>query len=188
MQTTFSAVMASDWRLAFLTNREKAFTKIYARTYPMVLHYVKQHQGTPEDAQDLLQEAVIIFYEKIMHEEFNLTAASSTYLMSICKNKWRQELEKRKRQQQLSAAREPEQEEASETETEYPTQKLISYVEQLGKKCQDILVSFYYAGYSMSQIAQQHQYRNVHTATVQKFKCLERLRNSLASFTIHHFR
>jgi hypothetical protein len=28
----------------------------------------------------------------------------------------------------------------------------------------------------------------VHTATVQKFKCLERLRKSVASLSIHHFK
>ncbi|GEO04839.1 hypothetical protein AAE02nite_25030 [Adhaeribacter aerolatus] len=187
MQTLTCPVKATNWRQAFINNREKTLTQIYAETYPMVLHYVKQHNGTPEDAQDLLQEAIILFYEKVVLNKLTLTASVSTYLMSICKNKWRQELDKRRRQHQLPNEAAPRWEEPA-TEPENPTVILLSFVNQLGKKCQDILIAFYYLGEAMPRIAAQHQYRNVHTATVQKFKCLERLRKSLAAFTINDFR
>jgi RNA polymerase sigma factor (sigma-70 family) len=188
MQTLTSPVVATDWRHAFINNREKALTQIYAQTYPMVLHYVKQHNGTPEDAQDLLQEAIILFYEKTVHEQLTLTASASTYLMSICRNKWHQELEKRRRKhtQHFVNAAPLWEEPATEPETTSP--HLLQFVAELGKKCQAILVAFYYFGHAMPRIAAQHHYRNVHTATVQKFKCLERLRKSVAAFNINDFR
>lgn len=188
MQTLTSPVKATDWRQAFINNREKTLTQLYTQTYPMVLHYVKQHNGTPEDAQDLLQDAIILFYEKAVQNKLTLTAAVSTYLMSICKNKWRQELEKRRRQQhQLMEDAVPRWEEPA-TEPANSAPNLLQMVAALGSKCQEILISFYYLGQAMPQIAAQHHYRNVHTATVQKFKCLERLRKSLTAFTINDFR
>jgi RNA polymerase sigma factor (sigma-70 family) len=188
METLTSPVMATDWRHALISNREKYLTEIYAQTYPVVLHYVKQHSGTPEDAQDILQEAIIVFYEKVVGEQIQLSASVSTYIMGICKNKWRQELDKRRRQEkQLSADLNQAWEEPT-LEPENRALNLLHFVAQLGKKCQDILVAFYYFGQPMPRIAAQHQYRNVHTATVQKFKCLERLRNSLANLTIRDFR
>ncbi|MDQ3291506.1 MAG: sigma-70 family RNA polymerase sigma factor [Bacteroidota bacterium] len=187
MQTILQPVLVADWRQSLETNREKTLTKIYARAYPMVLHYVKQNGGTPEDAQDLLQEAIITFYEKIMQDELTLTASVTTYLMAICKNQWRRELEKRRRQENLAPEKTGIAEEIN-TEPESPKLELSSFVEQLGDKCRDILLGFYYFGQSISVIAQQHQYRTVHSASVQKFKCLERLRKSLAAFTIHHFK
>ena len=188
MQTTFSPVLVSDLRHSFISNREKTLEKIYVRAYPMVLHYVTKHQGTPEDAQDILQDAIIIFYEKIMHEQFHLTASVTTYLMSICKNLWHQELAKQQRlAQKLLKDKGPEWEEVT-CEPETPKLQLLHFVHQLGEKCRDILVAFYYFKRTMPAIAEEHQYRNVHTATVQKFKCLERLRKSVASFTIDHFK
>ncbi|WP_223815798.1 RNA polymerase sigma factor [Adhaeribacter rhizoryzae] len=188
MQTLTSPVMATDWRHSFITDREKTLTRVYAQTYPMVLHFVKQHNGTPEDAQDLLQEAIILFYEKVMHEQLVLTASATTYLLAICKNKWHQELEKRQRQARIFLTQTSPNWEEPTIASEQTNLDLGTFVAQLGKKCQEILVSFYYFGHNMPQIAAQHAYRNVHTATVQKFKCLERLRQSLANFTINDFR
>jgi RNA polymerase sigma factor (sigma-70 family) len=188
MQTTSHPVMASDVRQLLLNHREKTLEKIYARAYPMVLHYVKQHLGTAEDAKDLLQEAIIHFYEKMVQDQLTLTASPTTYLMAVCKNRWRRELEQRNRQKGLSSVISDQAKEEERTEPEAPALAITSYVEQLGEKCRNILVAFYYLGQRMEQIAQQHHYRNARTATVQKFKCLERLRNALASLTIHHFR
>jgi RNA polymerase sigma factor (sigma-70 family) len=188
MQITLSPVMAAEWRQKLLADREKTLEKIYGRTYPMVLHYIKQHGGTPEDAQDLLQEAIILFYEKLMQEELVLTASVTTYLMSICKNIWRQELEKRNRQSKFSHTEAETTEEPASPEPENGTLALTHFVAKLGQKCEAILLGFYYFGQSMNQLADQHQYRTVHSATVQKFKCLERLRKSLVGFTVQHFR
>jgi RNA polymerase sigma factor (sigma-70 family) len=188
MQTTMNPVMASDIRHTLLANREKTLEKIYARVYPMVVHYVKQRYGTAEDAKDLVQEAIILFYEKMVHDQLILTSSVTTYIMGICKNLWRRELEKRNRSQELSPQITGQLWEETESENEREMLKISSFVEQLGEKCKELLLAFYYFGHRMEQIARQHQYRNVHTATVQKFKCLERLRKSVASLSIHHFK
>ena len=187
MQTIATPVMAADIREALVRNREQTLEDIYKKAYPMVLHYVKQHYGTADDAKDLLQEAIILFYEKVVHEEFALTASATTYIMAVCKNRWRRELEKRNRLQELPPGISEMAEEAG-AESNEPQLPITRFVEQLGEKCKEILVAFYYLGQRMEQVAAQHQYRNVRSATVQKFKCLERLRKSLSSYSIHHFR
>ncbi|MFD2999713.1 RNA polymerase sigma factor [Pontibacter toksunensis] len=188
MQTLAKPVMAADIREALVRNREQTLEEIYGKAYPMVLHYVKQHQGTVDDAKDLLQEAIILFYEKVVHEEFVLTASATTYIMAVCKNRWRRELEKRNRQQELPPDINERIKEEASADVDQPLFSITHFVEQLGEKCKAILVAFYYLGQRMEQVAEQHQYRNVRSATVQKFKCLERLRKSLASYSIHHFR
>ncbi|WP_347160248.1 RNA polymerase sigma factor [Pontibacter chitinilyticus] len=186
MQTFPTPVMASDLREALVNDRERTLEKLYGKAYPMVLHYVYQHHGTADDAQDLLQEAIILFYEKVVHGQLTLTAAATTYLMAVCKNLWRRELEKRSRQQELS----PEigEQLKEEVQAEQPDYALAPFVAQLGEKCQAMLVAVYYLGQRMEQVAREHQYRTVRSATVQKYKCLERLRKSLAHYTINHFR
>jgi RNA polymerase sigma factor (sigma-70 family) len=180
--------MATDWRQDLVNNREQTLRKIYAQVYPMVLHYVQKHSGTPNDAKDLVQEAIILFYEKVVQEKFVLTASATTYLMAVCKNYWRRELNKRSRLQELTPELNEKIAEEAATTPEKPAYALRHFVAQLGEKCQDILTAFYYNGQRLEQIAIHYHYRNVRSATVQKFKCLERLRKSLASFTLHHFK
>ncbi|MCC9136591.1 RNA polymerase sigma factor [Pontibacter silvestris] len=186
MQTITNPVMASDIREALILDREKTLENIYVNLYPVVLHYVRQRQGTAEDAQDLVQESVMLFYEKVMQQELELTSSATTYIMAVCKNRWRRELEKRNRQQELSP--EISEQVGAEEQEEEPDHKLAAFVEQLGEKCSKVLVSFYYLGQRMEEIAEQLNYGTVRSATVQKYKCLERLRKSLAAYTINHFR
>ena len=188
MQTLTNTVMAADIGEALVRDREKTLEEIYGKAYPMVLHHVRRHHGDADDAKDLLQEAIILFYEKVVHEELTLTASPTTYIMGVCKNRWRRELEKRKRQQELPPDVSERVKEDAGAEADQPLFAIAPFVAQLGEKCKEILVAFYYLGQRMEQVAQQHRYRNVRTATVQKFKCLERLRKSLAAYSIHHFR
>ena len=176
-----------DWQKALLSNREKALEKLYSRTYPMVLHYVKLRGGSAEDAQDLLQDAIILFYEKIIHDQLILTSAASTYLMGICKNHWRRLQEKRSQRTELSPEEFGNGREEPVTESQVPDKQLMDYVEQLGEKCRQLLVNFYYFGQRIDQIAAGQGYRNLHTTSVQKYKCLERLRKAVSHLTIHHF-
>jgi RNA polymerase sigma factor (sigma-70 family) len=188
MTSAVETTQATDWRLALLANREKTLEYLYARTYPVVLHYVKERQGRAEDAQDLLQDAMILFFEKVVHDQLVLTAAPTTYLVAICKNRWRQEREKRSRQVPLADGPAGETAETPEPEILAATAHLMDYVNQLGEKCRDILVQFYYFGQRLERIATDHGYRTIRSATVQKFKCLERLRKAVSHLSTEHFR
>lgn len=186
MYATLNINKAAQVREALLLDREKTLEDIYAKTFPMVLHYVKLHKGTSEDAKDLLQEAIILFYEKLMQGDFNLTSSVSTYLMAICKNLWRTQSRKRSHYTNIT----PETTERFSEEPKDDVQAslpILNFVEQLGARCKEILVAFYYHHQKMDQIASRYNYSSTHTATVQKFKCLERLRKSLATFSVHQF-
>lgn len=187
MTSAVNTTQETNWRQALLANREKTLEYLYARTYPVVLHYVKERHGREEDAKDLLQDAMILFFEKVVHDRLVLTAAPATYLVAICKNLWRQEREKRSRHVPLADGYDQPANETLEPEATLPTSALSEYVKQLGEKCQDILVRFYYFGQRLEQIAADHGYRNIRTATVQKFKCLERLRKAMSHLSVRHF-
>jgi RNA polymerase sigma factor (sigma-70 family) len=179
-----------NWPEALRSDRERTLTRLYRQAFPMVRHHVLRNQGTEQDAKDLFQDALILFYEKAVSDQLVLTASASTYLVSICRNRWLRELERRSRRAHL------EDDDQADTAplpdelrlaSEKDTPSLSEYVERLGDKCRSILTSFYYFRQSMEQIAEKHQYRNVRSATVQKFKCLERLRKSVSEVLLETF-
>lgn len=175
-------------KVALIKDREQTLERIYARTYPMVRHYVREHGGTEEDAKDIFHEAMIRYYEKTVHDQLTLTSSASTYLMGICKNLWRQQLDKQTGRVELTDVQVETVWEEPEIGDRQPSLKLMTFVDQLGETCKSILVSFYYFGQRLEQIAAQHGYQNIRTATVQKFKCLERLRKAVSHLSIEHFK
>jgi DNA-directed RNA polymerase specialized sigma24 family protein len=61
------------------------------------------------------------------------------------------------------------------------TNKILRYLESTGQKCMDLLKNFYYDKLSMAEIAQSFGFSGERSATVQKFKCLEKVRETVKS-------
>ena len=63
---------------ALRNNRSAAFNHLYVNIYPVISAYIRKNSGSEEKAKDVFQEAVIIFYEKVLNKEFKLTASVQT--------------------------------------------------------------------------------------------------------------
>jgi RNA polymerase sigma factor (sigma-70 family) len=182
MKLTQSLYSEQTLVIALQTSREETLKAIYEKTFPMVAHFVRQRGGSMEDAKDVFHDGMIVFYEKAMANQLTLTASASTYVMGICKNLWRQQLDKHGRYASITLSDEASELDVAEEvmqEEELLDFPVKDYIEKLGEKCKNLLLSFYYFGQNMSQIAKEGNYSSTHSATVQKFKCLERLRKSV---------
>ncbi len=54
----------------------------------MVNRFVTNNNGTTNDAQDIFQDVMLVFVEKVRQDDFHLTASAKTYLMAITKHLW----------------------------------------------------------------------------------------------------
>jgi RNA polymerase sigma factor (sigma-70 family) len=180
MTASLPTLPATALREALLANRERALTQLYRRAFPPVQRYVARHGGSAEDAQDIFHDALVLLYEQAVGGTLTLTAAPSTYLVGICRNLWLHEQRRRARLPQDALPDDPGPLAAEAApETGETTFAVLDYVERLGAKCKSMLLAFYYFRQPLTQIAKEHDYRSVRSATVQKFKCLERLRQSV---------
>jgi len=57
--------------------------------------------------------------------------------------------------------------------------RLMYFLETAGKKCMELLKSFYYDQLPLSDIAEQFGFSGTRSATVQKYKCLEKVRETI---------
>jgi RNA polymerase sigma factor (sigma-70 family) len=180
MMSSHEFSSAATLRAALLAHREQALTQLYRQAFPLVRRHVCGHGGTAEDAQDVFHDALVILYEQAVGETLTLTAAPGTYLLGISRNLWRHESRRRARLPHEALPDDPGPLAAEATaETEATGFAVLDYVERLGVRCKNLLLSFYYFQQPLSQIAEANGYRSVRSATVQKFKCLERLRQSV---------
>lgn len=156
--------------------QEKAFTYLYS-SFPKVERHILRNSGTKEEALDIFQEGLILLYRKI-----NITIVENpeAFLISTCRFLWSNEL--RKKKVRISTSDEVDylmdsDELESLIEKENKFKKLESIIVSLGEKCKSIFELFYYKSFDMKSIAEKLGYKNVETAKVQKYKCMERARN-----------
>jgi RNA polymerase sigma factor (sigma-70 family) len=188
--STFPTPPAEALRQSLLANREQALTQLYERAFPQVQRHVCRRGGSAQDAQDVFHDALVLLYEQAVGGTLVLTAAPSTYLVGISRNLWHHEQRRRARLPHEDLPDYLDQLPADATEPAESDLALLDYVEQLSEKCKRMLLAFYYFQQPLGQITTTLGYGSVRSATVQKFKCLERLRQSVrAAFTsevLHH--
>lgn len=159
---------------------EAALGYLYKLYFPMILHFMQNNNGTEEEAKDIYQEAVIIFYEKIKAGTLELSCQIKTYLYSVCRRLWLKKLAEKNR---FAIKPKDEEffldlatEEFMEEEKEARFEVMAESLQLLGEPCKSLLEDFYLHELSMQQITEKFCYTNADTAKNQKYKCLVRLK------------
>ena len=70
---------------------------IYDTYYKVVKEYVTKNSGLEEDAADVLQDSIIIIYEKIVANDLKLTTDLKGFFFGIVKNVWSSYLRKKQK-------------------------------------------------------------------------------------------
>jgi len=150
---------------------EKVLDYLYKKYFRMMLKLVVRNNGTEDDARDVYQEALIVFWQKAISGKLVLTSKISTYLYSICQNQWRKELDRKSRM----SHEEKDSEELPTHEEEQNYRIVVGCIKELGDPCKSILMYYYFDGMSMTEIAEKLNFANTDTAKTKKYKCKKRL-------------
>ena len=161
---------------------DRALAHLYRLHLPMVLHYVQQNSGTDDEAKDVYQEGIMVFYEKVRDGSLELSCQIKTYLYAVCRRLWLKRLTEKTRFGGRLDDHEPFLETGAEAdllEAETRDQRFATMgaaLEQLGEPCRSLLEGFYLLDKSMQQLTTEFGYTNADNAKNQKYKCLVRLK------------
>jgi DNA-directed RNA polymerase specialized sigma24 family protein len=154
--------------------REKLFINLYKSAFPTVARYVSKMGGSFDEAKDIFQDALVIYYEKSVETDFELKTTEKAYLLGIAKHLW---FKKHKEISQHLPI------EGFDIANDEPAQasdhKILNFLQTAGKKCMDLLRSFYYDQLPLAEAAHLFGFSGVRSATVQKYKCLEKVRETV---------
>lgn len=150
---------------------ETAIDVLYQNHYRMMVKMIVRNNGTEDNAKDIFQDALIIFWQKVRNKELTLTSKISTYLYSVCQNLWRKELTRK--------AKESKEEVDSAYTVDYEQEERVNAirkcVESMGETCKNVLTLYYFDGLSMNEIAERMGFSNSNTAKTKKYKCKQEL-------------
>ena len=159
---------------------ERALAYLYKLYFPMISHLILNNSGTDDEAKDIYQEGVIVFYEKIRENTLVLNCQIKTYLYSVCRRLWLKRLAEKGRyavKVEDSESFLPVEEDTQHHEEQERQFGIMGEsLEQLGEPCRSLLEDYYIRMQNMQVITDKYGYTNSDTAKNQKYKCLQRLK------------
>ncbi|MEO7992585.1 MAG: hypothetical protein ABI663_23740 [Chryseolinea sp.] len=150
---------------------DEVLERVYQPAFFQVARYISKHGGSFDNARDIFHDALSIYYEQ--YKANKAIESEINYIMGIAKHLWLRQCKRDARHVDLDESlpavvlpREPTLNEV----------KLIEVLERTGKRCMDLLVSFYVEKISLVNISTLFHFSSEHSASVQKYKCLEKVR------------
>jgi len=149
----------------------------YTIAFPVVARMVHQLGGDEETAKDLFHDALIICLEKKERGVLDIHTSPVAYLAGIARLRWFQKCRENNRhvlmediENNLSIP------DDFDKPLEKPHRQLADYLSFAGQRCMELLKAFYYERLGMEEIAERFGFKSSRSATVQKFKCIEKVR------------
>jgi len=158
---------------------------MYSSYFDYLRLFIIQNKGNEQDAQDIFQEVLVSFINLVKQQKFRGESSIKTFLYSMNRNMWYNELKKRGK----TKIRESKHEQMATDETSLVStleqretfHQLITIMNALGEDCKKILLLFYYENYSMKDLLSQLKYENEQIVRNKKYKCLKKLEEMIYS-------
>jgi RNA polymerase sigma factor (sigma-70 family) len=162
--------------------QKKELMRLYKK-WPDIKRYLRSKGCLPIDAEDIFQEALIIYTRKCQEKDFQLDVAPFHFVKGICKFLWYNQSRKNKPQTELIEELTKLNVEEDWMQKEMQFKKMEDVINSIGEKCKELLTSFYGLGLSMTKIAKKLGLRNEKVAKSQKYRCLQKAKELATSKT-----
>jgi RNA polymerase sigma factor (sigma-70 family) len=166
--------------------RESKYSPAMKRLYaylPVVKKFVLQNNGTRQEAEDIFQEGLVIFCRKLNNPDFLLTCSINTYLYSVCKLLWLDELKKGNKKLQTNSLPQADERLEDLINEDINDDRFVRQAQEavmkLGQKCRELLELFYFKKQSMKDIAVKLGFASEKVAKNQKYRCIEKAKENL---------
>ena len=168
---------------------EPAILQLYKDHAEITRSFIKGKGGTDQDADDIFQETVVSFIDSVQKSKFRQESGIRTFLISISKNLWYNEIRRRQRainrERLFEADHNQEDPDVSEIIQDRELKKQLNQLLlDLGDSCRKVLELFYYENLTMKEIVSHLHYENEQVVRNKKYKCLQQLTDKMKMNTL----
>jgi RNA polymerase sigma factor (sigma-70 family) len=168
-------------------SRDSALQYIYKENREKVCSFILSNNGNSEEAKDVFQESMIAFYENVRDGKFKAESKISTYIYSIARFKWLNQLKK----DQIRKLHYGKLKDDFKTSFTFEKNQLATIIEgehklaienlltSLGAICKKILIESIYYNLSMKEITKNGNFSSEQVVRNKKSKCLKKLKDLL---------
>lgn len=166
--------------------RERALKEIYTNSKfkSKVKQFILSNSGNLQDAEDMIQEGIIVLDKNIRNDKFKGESSLDVYLTSICKFLWMNQIRKKTKvnlsddfkSMNLVASDHP----GTVLLEDEKNEVLEQLLDSLGKKCKRVL-SLWKLSYSMPEIAEIMGLSSEGMARKTKYNCMKKLKAAVVA-------
>ncbi len=158
---------------------DSVLEELFDKNRRSVASLVIRNNGTEDDVEDVLQESLIVLWERIRKGTFEYQAKLSTFIYATAKNIWLRKLARQRREFTSSGETfdipngdSTPYEEMEENERVLAVEQAM---EEIGNPCRDILLLYYWEEQTMEEIALKLGFANADTVKSKKYQCKKAL-------------
>ncbi len=159
------------WKKQLQQGNTEPLAILFTKFGSSCIRSLQQKGCSLEDAEDILQDAVLIFRQNLIDSKVCQADKLNKYLYTICLNLYRI----RRRQPMLEDISEVVGKAVDQNRSSIPEETVVKAMQafrQLSSKCQQLLISYYDQGMRMDEIAEELQLANADVAKATKFRCI----------------
>ena len=171
----------------------EALSIVYKKHKKYCINFMKNMYNDYDAIQDIYQDAVIVLYENAQKPDFKLNCSIQTYLNSICRNQILKRINFDNRYHVKKTEDDNDEHEVfiesindwfeevkGVNEGRVNVMKnILEEMKDIGSKCYEMLVMFFYQSKTMEAIAQAMNYTNADNAKNQKHRCQEKFKTEV---------
>jgi len=159
---------------------------MYRSYFAVLSNHIRQNSGNEQDAEDIFQEVIVTFIEIVKKDKFRGESGIKTFLFTLNKYTWLNELKKRGRaalrEEKYESGKDDDERDASHWLIDREAKGLVSaLMDKLGEVCKTILTAYYYQDLPMKEILPMVNFENEQVLRNKKYKCLKNLEQMLAA-------
>ena len=164
---------------ALKTGRNQdVLNSFYETVLPNVTRYILSNSGNEDDAKDIFQDAVVVFYKQVKLNKLELHRSIAGYVFMVSKNLW---INKAKRDKKIQITEDvPERNEVDKgilslMISEEREKMVKNVMNKLGEKCAQMLQYVFYQGYTLSEVTKLMKFSSPKVAHTTHYRCKKKM-------------
>lgn len=165
-------------------DRQDVIAELYRRTMPKVRGYILRNGGNQDDASDMFQDALVIFYGKLKTREFDVTKDIDGYIYVMARNLW---INKVKRDQKIRPTEilpekiDQDRDLLGTLMTDEKHRAIQAMLNKVGERCAELLRLTILEDYSLKDVAFKLGLKNEGVAKTNNYRCKQKLTELIKS-------
>lgn len=157
---------------------DKSLEALYDSLFPKIRSHIRKNKGNEEEAKDIFQDALLIFYRKVKTNDFDDTHSIGAYVFTIAKNLWINRAKKIVRNGSGVEVPETMSTDNSPSELLVNSERsaiIMNMLNQLGARCKELLIYTFFYELSMKEVCEKMGFATENAAKTRNYKCKQRL-------------
>ncbi len=168
-----------------VSNNENVVREIYKGSFYKVLSFISRNKGSRPDAEDVFQNALLQLAVRYKKNKFEINSNFEAYLLVVCKNLWRRELNKSKSlvtNDKVIELKNDNEDIALSVLEQERWELFNEYIAQLSENCLKIMTLFF-KRISYAEMVKRFGYNSETVARQRVFKCKSKLKDMIKNDT-----